>query len=219
MSIDEIEARISIDDPLTELEISKIYKKSATKLLEKIIYAKMVDDYYNTGKVPFHTTNEKINTIIDETYNKYATKPPYWFITINPRPDVMLDEFKKKIEKITKKVTVKEYFYVYEVRKQDHSGLHCHMIVRTTDRPYNFKRGIKNTVKSICDVENSCILNFKNIVEDVIRDKIDYMLGQKKNSKMAGVLATVAYRKENLLNDYYESATPFTCRVAQKAIS
>lgn len=218
-TLEVIDTKINFEDPTTDYEQSKEYKKAVLKFSQKIYYAHIVEEFYRTGKLPFKTNNEKILTIMNSTYQRLATKPPYWFITINPRPNVSLEEFKKRIEKIVRKVSVKEYFYVYEVRKQDFSGLHCHMIVRTTARPYDFKRGIKNTVKSICDCENSSILNFKNITEDVIRDKIDYMLGQKKDSKMAGVLATEEYRKENVLDKFYESSTPFTCRGAQKAIS
>lgn len=142
-------------------------------------------------------------------------RSPNCLLTINPRPDVTLEQFKKVVEKFLKKKTIKYYFQVYEVRKGE-TGLHAHVLLQYTSAPYDFQRSTKSTFKSICDANNSAILNFRFIAEDLIPDKIRYMQGEKQKSKQKGVEDTKIYREKHRLEPCRESRPPFPCRSAQK---
>lgn len=52
------------------------------------------------------------------------------FITINPQTDVEFEDFKQRIEQCLKWKCIKNAVYTYEVRKEDLSGFHCHLMIR-----------------------------------------------------------------------------------------
>ncbi len=91
----------------------------------------------------------------------YKEKTPYTFITINPKdqqisPIQMKEEVDKIITK-TKWINENEYSYVIEQRSEnpaEYSGVHCHLLVHTQDKPNNeIRRELKNKVKHLVDIE------------------------------------------------------------------
>ncbi len=91
----------------------------------------------------------------------YKEKTPYTFITINPKdqqisPIQMKEEVDKIITK-TKWINENEYAYVIEQRSEnpaEYSGVHCHLLVHTQDKPNNeIRRELKNKVKHLVDIE------------------------------------------------------------------
>lgn len=207
---------------------NKERKKEYQKIMEKALK----DAYYDVAKVMFKKAiisdimegnnlkiidymNKEMKGYVETFQRNVCSKSPYCFLTVNPRPDVDIKTFKKVIQKIFKKKGIKSYYYVYEVRKPN-SGLHAHAVLYYDMRPYDLKKGIKNTCKTICDISNPEILNFKFIPEDIVPAKILYMNGEKKESKKAGVEATVRWRTENSIEPYYESIPPLPCRDTKK---
>lgn len=211
------EAELIMKSPISKLEIAKAYKKATIKAYEKLMTQHLFDTFKEEGYLPsLENMPEDVKTMINTVHNRYSTKPPYFLVTINPRSTTTLEDLTKAIKKFTSKTTIKEFIYVYEVRKADYTGLHCHLLLRTTCRPYEFKRSAKNTFKHICDSTNSHILNFKNITEELLPEKISYLLGQKQEKKQSGVKITELYRLDNNLLPFYESNPPLPCRVTQK---
>lgn len=204
---------------ITENELDKINKKAYMEALHgflKISYQReMVRQFCQDGILPYVPKDLKLKQMLESQADALSTKPPFMMVTVNPRNDVTLSQLKKKIEKFINKKTIMTYLYVYEVRKEN-EGLHCHIILQYESKPYDFKRSGKNTFKTICDSSNSHCLNFKFITEADLPQKIDYLLGNKKDSKLAGVECSVNYRKINKLPAFVESSPKLLCRATLK---
>lgn len=192
------------------------FEKAEKELITTAIKRQYVSDFCDEGKTPHEYPSKELNEILLKQSDKLIQKSPFMLLTINPRMGWLLGELKPLVEKFVKKKWIREYFYVYEVRrtptKEIDPGLHVHILLRYTGRPYDCKKSIKKMFASVCDTNNPEILNIKYIPETLLPEKIDYLLGRKKDSKHQGVLATVEYRKQNKLKPYYESSPPLTCR-------
>lgn len=200
--------------------IRKAYDEATHQFFKKMFIASMYANFVEQGTLPEETTDPKHIKLIEDAVNRTMTKPPYFFMTINPQKGTSLEALQIKVEKFTARKIVQRYCYVYEVRREEDvkedQGLHCHMIIKYQNiRPYDFKVAAKNTFKTICDSQNPHCLNFKQISENIIEDKVNYMLGNKKDAKLSGVIATVNYRTANELDEIYDSSPPFPCRATQ----
>lgn len=200
-----------------KLEILKKAQSDALYQFYKSMFARQyTKDFMTEGITPLsELESESQKVIIERARNAVVSKPPFAFITINPYPQITLDDFTKYINKFIRRKIIDSYYYVYEVRKKDLTGLHCHMLIKYNCKPYDLKRNMQNTFKNVCDESNPSILNLKYIEEDILQSKIAYMNGEKKDAKKEGVEATKIYRFENGLSDYYESAPPLPCRGAE----
>lgn len=205
---------------LTEFELAcinkKAYKEALHDFLKTAYKREMVRTFCQDGEMPYVPKDPTMKKMLENQRDTIATKPPYIFLTINPKEDNFA-ALQKAVNKFVKKKTITHYYYVYEVRKEN-EGLHCHMVLSYNCKPYEFKRSTKNTFKNVCDSSNPHCLNFKFIEQDIIKDKIAYMSGSKKDSKLKGVEFSKAYRKANNIMEYYESSPPFPCRATQKTI-
>lgn len=193
----------------------------ATKQVLKGFYTRNLYTKIAEGDLTlFSKLKDKHLEMLNQESDRLSTKSPFWLITVNPRHDISLTVLRKVIEKIVKKKSIKQYAYCYEIRKYEekkYKGLHSHIIVYQDDKPYNFKRGIKNTCKNICDINNPHILNFKNIPNSqVLLQKYDYIKGNKSEAKSKGVAHTIDWRKLNNLSQIYESSPPLPCRTTVK---
>lgn len=182
-----------------------------------------VSDFMEDGSLPLGIKlTKQLDEVMTRQFILNSTKSPYMLITINPKPGVEFTELDKVVKKVVRKKSIKHYEYVYEVRSQDddgkYIGLHCHILLEYHDKPHNFKRGIKNTCKNICNVDVPAILNFKYVTVEQIPDKHQYLLGEKKDAKLAGVNLTNEWREAAGIGAMYESNPPLPCRVTQEAI-
>lgn len=226
---DEIFERMSIreksDNIITDEERKMVLKKSYLKAAEKFytmaFTRQMVQDFMVEGKRPFQELeNGEQHRLLTKAVNSIAIKGEYCFMTINVYPHITLDSLQCKVEKFVKrKGIVKSYFYVYEVRKEDNGnfdGLHCHLLFYRKCKPNDVKRGAQSTFKDTCNTTHPEILNIKYISEELAIEKIEYMMGQKKESKQKGVEATERYRHEYNLEPFYESTPTLPCRGAEE---
>lgn len=186
------------------------YKKSLAKYYETFFLRDMVDNFLHDGSMPLSTDNPLILAVTDRSINRVLTKPPFMFITINPRIDYF-EELSKKVEKFVRRKIVAEYAYAYEHRNAS-GGLHCHLLLRYIGKPHEFKRCAKSTFKNICDVNNPHILNFKFIEEEHLLQKYNYLKGDKSDKKKKSVQATMAWRKAEKIPDLVESTPQLPCR-------
>ena len=102
------------------------------------------------------------------------------FITINPRPDIKLEEFHKCIKKFISKVWIEDYIYVMEQRgvteEESGKGFHAHALIWKPDskKSHEVIRETKNTFKNICSIDNPQILNIQNCKEEDIDKRKNY---------------------------------------------
>lgn len=227
---DAIEGKFAVEEhqqtnqPLfTATEKRAIMKKAAAEAYHQFyktaILRQSVLEFMTEGKTPFNgTENEEVHRLMLEQYKTNSTKSPYWLITINPKPGTELEDLDKVVAKILRKKTIQSFAFVYEIRKKEddiYTGLHCHILVYQTLPSHDFKRGVQNTCKHICQSKNPNILNFKNVPEDAVQQKIEYLLGNKTDKKELGVALTMEWREANEIPPILESDPPLPCRVTQ----
>lgn len=138
-----------------------------------------------------------------------APKTDYSFITVNPRPDVPLSEFRKIVEKSSNKSFIKQSLYVIEQRGENMDelgkGFHMHMLINKGDyRPSHLQREFARTFKNVCDVETWQCFNIKPCKESDLRNRQRYMLGLKKDpTKHVKQKYDVIYRDKYAIKSYY----------------
>lgn len=217
----EIESRLKIC-PISINEAKEIILKAERDALyafyKSLFQRQYVSDFMSEGILPHDHANEDQMEVIRRARDMVVSKPPFALITVNPYKQITLDELTKYVLKFVDRKIIDNYMYVYEVRKSDMSGLHCHMLVKYNCKPYDLKRNLKSTFKNICDESNPHILNIKYISDDILPSKIEYLKGNKKDAKKEGVLATIKYRTENGLCPVYNSTPPISCRGTEETL-
>lgn len=163
-----------------------------------------IANFMEDGTLPFKMETIEGIKLMEQAADRMSTKPPYILLTINPREEIELLEFKKKVEKFADRKIVSRYAYVFEVRKKD-KGLHCHMLVQYDCKPYDFKRAARSTFKNVCEVNNPCILNIKYVSLDQLDSKMNYLKGEKSDKKNKSVKYTRRYRRKHELEAMYQS--------------
>lgn len=136
------------------------------------------------------------------------------FITINPRPDIQLEEFKKSIKKFISKVWIEDYIYVMEQRgvteEESGKGFHAHALIWKPDskKSHEVIRETKNTFKNICSIDNPQILNIQNCKEEDVPKRKNYMIGLKDlkydPTKQDKQSIDVGWRDRNNIEPYYK---------------
>lgn len=125
-------------------------------------------------------------------------------LTINPKPEVTLIEFKKIIDKLLQKKWLVDYIYCYETRKPDNSGMHFHMAFKRGDkRPSEIKREVLNTCKNI--IGNELHLNYQFCSAKGYINFENYCKGFKNGKKKKNSEHDSRWRTENGLKDWYVS--------------
>ncbi len=205
---------------ITEEELAAVNKKAYLTALEgflKTCYQReMVRGFMDSGKLPYTPKDEGLLKMLNDQAKAVTTKPPFMLVTVNPRPGTKYEDLKKPMEKFLRSKSISQYFYVYETTDTGH--IHSHVLLKYDIKPYDFKRSAKNTFKGICDTSNPHCLNFKFIDDETLPQKVDYLLGQKTDTKMKGVGITKKWRTENNIPAFIESSPPLPCRATQKAI-
>lgn len=143
----------------------------------------------------------------------------YFWITINPQLDITLEEFKKVIEKYILRTFIKSYIYVYEQRASENNnkslgeGLHCHLLIErdmaANVSPYDIQKRTRIAFKNVCNSENKSILYFKQMPEEYIIDKFNYItnknLDEEHKDKEEKQEYDKKFREKNDLKEYYAS--------------
>lgn len=142
-------------------------------------------------------------------------KPEWLFLTINPRPDITLETFRKKIEKtLASKIFVSSLAVLEQRGSTDETcgnGMHAHILFKRITPlneglpPSNIKRNFKDSYKKICKVSDTRILNFQFIPFDSENDdnakyKYRYMIGEKTGAdkKLKQKFDKIWREKENI---------------------
>ena len=135
----------------------------------------------------------------------------YYFLTVNPKPTVNLEEFHKLIQKAISKKWISYYLYVIEQRGETldeiGKGIHTHIIFNKGIKHCKVIKEMSNTFKSVCDTSNYHLFNISNIGDEEKKRKIEYITGTKADEeKHLKQSMDVIYRQQNGLKSYYISA-------------
>lgn len=173
----------------------------------------MLTNHYNRCDEEGKPYESDYKTIIDQETNSRTTKPPYILLTVNVKPGITYELLKQVVDKFIKKKCIVAYYGCYEVRKENFDGLHCHILIHYSGRPYNINRSIRSHFKKVCDTTNNSCCNVKYIAEELLQEKVGYINGVKQNKKLPAVGFSDAWKQDR---HFGESA--FTCRTPSELI-
>jgi len=196
----------------------KAYKDATFTFFKQLYLRQHVANWMENGEVPILPEHPMMNRLIEQARDCVVTKPPYILLTVNAQPGITYNVLKTKVEKFVGRNIVQNFIYAYEVRRKTGEGLHCHILLKYSCKPYDFRRSAKSTFKSLCQVNNPDILNFKFVSEEDLQSKISYILGNKQAKKSESLKIIKAWREANNIPHFLESNPIFPCRVALKAL-
>lgn len=135
------------------------------------------------------------------------------WLTVSPHDKVEFPDFQKKIEQFAKRKQFKEYFYVYEQRSKEAEtagqGFHCHLLLKRniTYKQNKIITNSKNSFKNMTKVNDFQIFNFHWCPDEYLKDKIEYMTGDKTGAeKDIKQNIDILFRQKYNLKDYYTNA-------------
>lgn len=144
--------------------IDKLVERYYTRGFQLQLQRGVCEDEYLNEAYQFCKKEEDIekerqDKLIEE--KGYKDKTDYTFITINPEnQSIGCNELKEEVDRIvqkTKWINENEYAYVIEQRSSnptEYSGVHCHLLVHTKDKPNNeIRRELKNKVKHLVNLD------------------------------------------------------------------
>lgn len=136
---------------------------------------------------------------------KYGkTFPKFYWVTINPKPEITLSDFQSFCKKVFTKKWIESSIYVLEMAEK----FHCHGLIMTNDTKYIYSRARKeflNSALSVCNAYNQHIFVFVEVDLETAKDKFKYMSGKKVDTKQDHVHDTELFRLEFDIPDYYIS--------------
>lgn len=141
-----------------------------------------------------------------EKSEKIGKSEKFFWITVNPRLEVDLPTLVKTVQKAYKKKWAQNYAYVFETTRNNH--IHSHGLVKANYEAARARKEFVNSFKDICDITNVHCFKFVILDEAKAKQKLEYMFGNKKDSKKEDVELTIAWRKENHLEDIYLGEGP-----------
>ena len=200
-------------DEYTKSKIHQLYEEEKWLLIKQKLKVLVKKDW-EQGKIckNFKEVYEKLS--IDEN-----DKCEWIWMTVNPRPEIKLEEMVKVVEKYVKRTFIEKYVYVYEQRaskennKNIGTGIHSHILIKRNMEAnisiYDIKKRTKMAFKNITDVNNNKIFHYKNMPEKYVIDKINYMtnknLDEEHKDKEQKQDMDKEWRKQNKLKEMYNT--------------
>jgi len=208
-----------MDDEHKQIYMNKLKKDILDELLAKAFqdtiltkfrgyYNKALDEGEADEIIPLM---KDINEEKKKREEQIPEKSDYVFITVNPRPDVPLSDFKKAVDKSVQKTFIKKSLHVIEQRGESMDtlgkGFHTHILIDKGDyRISHLKREFARTFGKLTDVSNPCCFNIDFCKKEDIKKRQNYMLGWKKDeTKHLKQVHDRPFRKKFLIKDYYGS--------------
>ena len=203
---------ITQNEPELELmihsELLELKKRKVRKILEQEYQLENIDKFSTSLKEIEEKNKIKLKELHAKNHNN-----GYMFVTINPKPDVTLANFRKAVDKISTKTCFADVLYTYEQRSSSTAkskigqGLHTHMLIKRNVKykPIKLKQNIKNSCKKLVgNVNNESQLNIQIVGEEFARDKKEYILGEKTgHGKSCKQQVDKIWRQENSMESYY----------------
>lgn len=148
-----------------------------------------------------------------DSLSKFDNGNDYFWITVNPKPSISLDVFTKVISRFITHKWIETYIYVLEVRKEDFSGLHLHLLAKRrnpSSKKWRVKQDLERSFgKVVSSATNNHLINLAQVSEEVAKDKLLYMLGNKSSKKAHSLAHTIAWRRDKTIPSYYTGTSTF----------
>lgn len=138
---------------------------------------------------------------------------PVYFVTINPKPGVTLEELKKDVGRFIRRAPLcAQYMYTYEQRGESLTdpkygdGIHCHLLAIQKGGIFkgDFQKMAFNTFKHIVGNQQAVFVSPVR-TKDLFESKVQYLLGNKTDEKMSKVAADRTWRTANNLEPSYQT--------------
>jgi len=148
------------------------------------------------------SVREKARTFVDtsdeaEKIRFSRKRTPYWFVTINPKPDIELELLHNTIVHTLSQEQIKDPLWTYEIRNAPAEGLHAHLLFTCDTLDDNFcKRKIKAPfVPTICGTLKH--VHIRWISESELEAVKSYIRkGYTSKSKTKSNDATIKWRQQ-----------------------
>lgn len=150
----------------------------------------------------------RIEKLTELHKKKIEIEKEWYFLTVNPKPDIKLTDFMKTIEKALKKRWINYFIMVIEQRGECEAelgkGFHTHIIFNKGIKHCKVVTEMSNTFKKMCDTSNYHLFNLKSIGEEEKKRKIEYITGVKADEeKHLKQQMDIIFRERNKLKSYY----------------
>jgi len=138
------------------------------------------------------------------------TKLDYYFITVNPKPDIDINIFLKLLSNFVKRKPVSDFIYCIEQRGETEvdcgKGFHAHILLKWDAKmSKKVRQYAGETFKRVIGVNNNNIININKIPKEFWDDKIEYMNGSKWDSeKESKIKIDIIFRKKNNILSLYK---------------
>ncbi len=160
----------------------------------------------NTLKTTLCGMEEELKKKMAEEHNN-----KYMFFTINPKPSVKLEDFRKVLKKSVTKTCFTDYLYVLEQRGINSAtagkGFHAHILVKRNlaYKPFKCKKNMQNTFSKMCDVSKEALFNVKYLNTEWAVDKVNYIStgGKTGEGKEVKQNIDVWWRQKKNIEPYY----------------
>lgn len=198
----------SLDEQYTIKEWKPNYFDLELDIMEEVYKSKLrkiINLECKNGSYKNVAFQQKMN----ELYSREEKVKPWFFITINPKSEIVWKDFHQKILSITKWKPFQKGYFVYEQRGDDKEtmgkGMHCHMMIEK--HSMEFKRccsRLQNALKDFCEKPFENTINVKRKIEAHARETLDeYMTGLKEKDKMQKVSIDEVWREELNISPLY----------------
>lgn len=189
------------------LSIDKSYEgflKNAAAAIETVKSAEKAIDNHRTQEYKKYLCN------LSKQPKPKAPPLTFVFLTINPKPEVGLESFMNKVQKITKSTMFADHLGVIEQRGTGETlgkGFHAHILFRRhsplsdSKPPSEIKRDLKRSLKNYTTINNPSCLNIQFIGDEFAADKKLYILGIKDGEKQQKVSDDKIWRSQNNIPD------------------
>ncbi len=201
----------------SKININLFRDKCLSSMQSYVIHKTMQDvKYPTTDNTAGCNREELMNRHIAE-YNEYLivfkslTKKVrdgtnFTWITVSIKPSASCKSFVKDAAAFAKKKYVDKFFYVFEQRGEREEtqgyGVHLHMVASYRKMIYlnEFERNIH---RHFAEYAVDKAIWIKHIIHEFIEDKVNYMCGDKFDTKLGKVSQDRIWRIKNHLQDYY----------------
>lgn len=186
---------------LSEIEEIELYAESEAR---KEIENAALDAY-----ISLCSNTEHLRPILDFQFKilvemkKPKRAKQIQFITINPKPDIDIEQFKALVEKLLEKTYMVNPQCQFEQTGTDIETMgqhpHCHIIIDKTIRKSKILQFIYQLFKKYVGSQQS--IDIKEYNDSMKQDKIDYMNGNKwDEDKEQACIINQAWRDKHGLN-------------------
>lgn len=185
--------RKNMDDPPYIQEMVRRIEESVTR------------EYHNSIKLAVQRKFDEADAY-RIMYKETVRNGPYMWITVNAKDSVDPEDLLKACRKAFTKSWCKHSIWALEQRAEEppYKGYHVHGVIYKGDKPpYDAKRGCKSTLKKVCNVDNGHCLYIRYLELDDAKEKVMYLLGNKRDQKMSKVEADKKMRENLSIPPYF----------------